>query len=79
MELQAAGQPRLRISQDAAWADTVVWNPGPQLCARLADMQPDAWRHMLCVEAAAIDAPVVLAPQGRWLAAQRLVQLPRME
>ena len=79
MALHAAGQTRLRISQDAAWPDTVVWNPGPQLCARLADMPADAWRHMLCVEAAAIDAPVVLAPQGRWQAAQRLEHLPRME
>lgn len=79
MALMAAGQPRLRISQDSGWADTVVWNPGPQLCARLADMPDYAWRHMLCVEAAAIDAPVVLAPQGRWQAAQRLEHLPRME
>ncbi|MET1116916.1 MAG: D-hexose-6-phosphate mutarotase [Comamonas sp.] len=78
MELHAAGRPRLRITQDAAWADTVVWNPGPLLCARLADMPSDGYRHMLCVEAAAIDAPVVLAPQGRWQAAQRLEQLPRM-
>ncbi len=79
MELHAGGQPRLRILQDPAWADTVVWNPGPVLCARLADMRADGYRHMLCVEAAAIDAPVVLAAQGRWQAAQRLAHLPRME
>ncbi|MCD2512966.1 D-hexose-6-phosphate mutarotase [Comamonas endophytica] len=78
MELHAAGGARLRITQDPAWADTVVWNPGPALCARLADMPADGYRHMLCVEAAAIDAPVVLAPQGRWQAAQRLQHLPRM-
>jgi len=78
MELHAAGQAQLRITQDAAWADTVVWNPGPVLCARLADMPADGYRHMLCVEAAAIDAPVVLAPQARWRAAQRLEMLPRM-
>lgn len=72
MQLDAAGRPRLRITQDTAWADTVVWNPGPELCARLADMPDHGYRHMLCVEAAAIDAPVVLAPQGRWQAAQRL-------
>lgn len=72
MVIHAAGQQQLRIAQDPAWADTVVWNPGPQLCARLADMPADGYRHMLCVEAAAIDAPVVLAPRGRWHAAQRL-------
>lgn len=78
MQVHAAGQAQLRISQDPDWADTVVWNPGPLLCARLADMPPDAWRHMLCVEAAAIDAAVVLAAQGRWQAAQRLERLPRL-
>lgn len=72
MELHAAGQARLRITQDAAWADTVVWNPGAALCARLPDMPPDGHAHMLCVEAAAIDVPVVLAPQTSWQAAQRL-------
>jgi len=75
MQLHAAGRPRLRITQDAPWTETVVWNPGPALCARLADMPADGYRHMLCVEAAAIDAPVLLAPRGRWQAAQRFEQL----
>ena len=72
MELQAAGETVLRILQDSAWADTVVWNPGPMLCAQLGDMRPDAYLNMLCVEAAAIDAPVLLAPQALWQAAQKL-------
>jgi glucose-6-phosphate 1-epimerase len=38
-------------------------------------MPADGYRHMLCVEAAAIDAPVLLAPRGRWQAAQRFEQL----
>lgn len=67
-----SSQPLLQIAQDQAWSETVVWNPGPELCARLPDMAPDSWQHMLCVEAAAIDAPVVLAPGGRWQAAQHL-------
>jgi glucose-6-phosphate 1-epimerase len=33
-------------------------------------MEADSWQQMLCVEAAAIDAPVVLAPDQRWKAAQ---------
>ena len=67
-----SSQPLLQIAQDAAWSETVVWNPGPALCARLSDMAPDSWQHMLCVEAAAIDAPVVIAPGGHWQAAQHL-------
>ncbi len=33
--------------------------------------------HMLCVEAAAIDAPVQLAAQQRWQAAQKFEYLAR--
>lgn len=62
----------LDIRQDTAWPETVVWNPGPALCTTLADMEPDGWRHMLCVEAAAINQPVALLPGQQWQAAQHL-------
>lgn len=75
--LHGAQQPLLCIAQDPAWTETVVWNPGALLCERLSDMEPGAHAHMLCVEAAAIDAPVVLAPGQRWQAAQQLVTAAR--
>lgn len=62
----------LRIHQDAAWPETVVWNPGPALCATLTDLQGADWMRMLCVEAAAINQPVALHPGQRWQAAQTL-------
>lgn len=62
----------LEITQSPNCTETVVWNPGPVLGAKLADMPPEGWRHMLCVEAAKIDDPVVLAPGARWLAWQNL-------
>lgn len=62
----------LRIHQDAAWPETVVWNPGPALCATLPDMQGADWMRMLCVEAAAINQPVALHPGQSWQAAQTL-------
>ena len=62
----------LRISQDAAWPQTVVWNPGPALCATLPDMQPSDWMRMLCVEAGAINQPIALHPGQHWQAAQTL-------
>ena len=62
----------LRISQDEAWPQTVVWNPGAELCARLPDMQPADWMRMLCVEAAAINQPIALHPGQHWQAAQTL-------
>lgn len=72
LALAQPGQGGLGIWQDGAWSETVVWNPGPQLCGRLADMPADGWRQMVCVEAAAIDAPVTVAPGGVWQAAQSL-------
>ena len=67
------GSPLLQIQQSQGWSETVVWNPGPLLCAQLADMEAGSYQQMLCVEAAAIDAPVVLPPDGRWQAAQHLL------
>lgn len=44
----------------------VVWNPGLEKAARLADMGPDGERHMLCVETANAGRDVVyLAPGAR--------------
>lgn len=63
---------RLEISQSASCSETVVWNPGAVLGAKLADMPADGFRHMLCVEAARIDEPVLLAPGAQWQGWQQL-------
>lgn len=66
------GPHTLIIEQDPDWAHTVVWNPGADKCATLADMPPDGWQRMLCVEAAQVYAPITLAPGDFWQGAQRL-------
>ena len=66
------GDHGLQITQSATLSNTVVWNPGALLCARLSDMSPDGYRSMLCVEAAQIDQPVTLAPQAQWQGWQEL-------
>ena len=66
------GSHALAIEQDMDWAQTVVWNPGAEKCATLADMPPDGWRHMLCVEAAQVYEPICIAPGDFWQGAQRL-------
>jgi glucose-6-phosphate 1-epimerase len=53
--------------------DGVVWNPGPEKCARLPDMQPDGYRSFVCVEAAAIGQPISLPPGSRWQGTQILI------
>ena len=66
-----ADVPALTLSQ-RGFADTVVWNPGPERARMLADMPDDDWLHMLCVEAACAISPVNLAPGEQWEGSQRL-------
>jgi len=62
----------LEISNSEGWADCVVWNPGAAGCAGMSDMTPDAFEHMLCVEAAQVFAPITVAPGGQWSGSQVL-------
>lgn len=62
----------LGIEQDMEWAHTVVWNPGADKCATLADMPADGWPHMLCVEAAQVYESIRVEPGDFWQGAQRL-------
>lgn len=53
---------RLRVDKTGS-ASTVVWNPWAAKCAEMADMGPDDWRSMICVETAnAADDAVTAAP-----------------
>ena len=56
---------RLRVDKTGS-ASTVVWNPWAVKCAEMADMGPDDWRSMICVETAnAADDAVTVAPGAR--------------
>lgn len=57
----------------SGFPDTVVWNPDAQKGATIPDLEPDGYRRMLCVEAAAARAPVAVGPGNRWRGAQTLV------
>jgi glucose-6-phosphate 1-epimerase len=52
--------------------DAVIWNPGPEKCARLADMERDGYLQFVCVEAAAVGQSVHLEPGGNWRGSQIL-------
>ncbi|HSV77912.1 MAG TPA: D-hexose-6-phosphate mutarotase [Ramlibacter sp.] len=71
LQLHAPGLPTRRICQHG-FTDTVVWNPGPAKAAALGDMPAADWVKMLCVEAAVVATPVVLAPGARWTGIQRV-------
>jgi D-hexose-6-phosphate mutarotase len=56
---------RLTVDKTGS-ATTVVWNPWSAKAAGIADLEPDDWRRMVCVETAnAADDAVTLAPGER--------------
>jgi glucose-6-phosphate 1-epimerase len=61
--------PALRrrlVIDKAGSATTVVWNPWATKAASIADLEPDDWRRMVCVETAnAADDALSLAPGAR--------------
>lgn len=71
-QLLRAGNLSLGI-QSQGFPDVVIWNPWVDKCAALADLANDAWRHMLCVEAAVADETVMLPAGEEWYGRQTLV------
>lgn len=66
------GPRRLAIVSEEL-TDAVIWNPGPEKCAAMADMPADGWEQMLCVEAARVLSPVTLGPDETWTGRQSLI------
>jgi len=66
------GEGRLAIEQSPSFAETVVWNPGADKAAVLADMPPQDYARMLCVEAAQVMQPITVPAGGSWQGWQRL-------
>lgn len=68
------GARRLSVAKSGS-ATTVVWNPGPQRGAAMADVG-DAWPGFVCVEAAAVgDDAVRLAPGASHVLATEIAVL----
>jgi glucose-6-phosphate 1-epimerase len=71
-DLQVCEPLRTTSVRATGFPDTVVWNPGEQAGAALNDLEPGGYARMLCVEAAAVRAPVKLEPGERWHGSQTL-------
>ncbi|MBA0622073.1 hypothetical protein Godav_007642 [Gossypium davidsonii] len=63
------------ISKDGL-PDAVVWNPWDKKAKALADFGDDEYKHMLCVETAAIEKPITLTPGEEWRWSQELCAVP---
>ena len=70
--LQLREPDRALIIEQRGFPDAVVWNPGAEGVRRRDDFHEGDERRMLCVEAAAVQHPVTLAPGGSWEGVQRI-------
>lgn len=67
----ADGQRRVSVTQQG-FEDTVLWNPGARQGGALSDLPTHGYRDFVCMEAAAVLTPLVLAPQAVWQGTQSL-------
>ncbi|XP_064938939.1 putative glucose-6-phosphate 1-epimerase [Musa acuminata AAA Group] len=56
--------------------DAVVWNPWEKKAKSMADFGDDEYKHVLCVEAAAIEKPITLKPGEEWKGRLELSTVP---
>ena len=63
---------RITKVSSIGFPDDVIWNPGPEKSAKLSDMEPDGYCHMVCVEAAIVGDPVQLDPGSTWKGSQTI-------
>ena len=70
LELHEDGR-RMLIDAEG-FPDAVVWNPGRERAAALADLDPGGERQFVCIEAAAVQEPITIGPLARWEGTQTL-------
>ncbi|XP_060172383.1 putative glucose-6-phosphate 1-epimerase [Lycium barbarum] len=56
--------------------DAVVWNPWDKKAKAMADFGDEEYKHMLCVEAAAVEKSITLKPGEEWKGRQELSAVP---
>lgn len=60
------------LRKDSGLPDAVVWNPWERKCKSIGDLGNDDYKQMVCVQAAAIENPIVLKPGEEWRGRQQL-------
>ncbi|XP_074588331.1 putative glucose-6-phosphate 1-epimerase [Curcuma longa] len=56
--------------------DAVVWNPWEKKAKSMVDFGDDEYKHMLCVEAAAVEKAITLKPGEEWKGRLELSAVP---
>lgn len=54
----------------------VVWNPWEKKCKAMADIGDDEYKHMVCVDGAAIERKISLRKGEEWTGRIELVAVP---
>ncbi|KAI3468651.1 hypothetical protein Pfo_025314 [Paulownia fortunei] len=57
---------RTFVIRKEGFPDVVVWNPWDKKSRAIADFGDEEYKHMLCVDAAAIEKPITLKPGEEW-------------
>jgi len=71
--LQLREGTRITELESTGFPDILLWNPGSIAGDKLRDLEPEGYRRMICVEAAAWVKPITLAPGERWEGSQTLI------
>eukprot|EP00250_Pteridium_aquilinum_P009685 c18859_g1_i1 orf=638-1630(+) len=53
--------------------DAVVWNPWERKAKAMADFGDDEYKHMLCLQPAAVEKPITLKPGEEWKGRQKIL------
>jgi glucose-6-phosphate 1-epimerase len=70
--LDGAGEGTMVCAQ-TGFQDVVVWNIGAAMGASMGDLGAGQWHEYVCVEAAAVNDPVVVESGASWIGSQTLV------
>jgi glucose-6-phosphate 1-epimerase len=62
--VEDAGARRRIVVEKNGSRETVVWNPWAEDAAKMADMEPDGWKRMLCAETANVEEGAVTLRPG---------------
>ena len=55
---------------------SVVWNPWEKKSKAMVDLGDEEYKQMLCVDAAAVEKPIILKPGEEWTGRLELAVVP---
>lgn len=61
---------------DVLYHATVVWNPWEKKAKAMVDFGDDEYKHMLCVDPAAMEKPITLKPGEEWTGRMEITVVP---